>query len=112
VFFLGMMIDSEIRLVQLPDGSQELHAVVKLPAKQDITSVRTFEQQTQRAVNQIGCAIMGYALSVFDSDGEPLRVGCWISESLGMSECRAGEVASPWLKDTHSMSLPLDGWCG
>ena len=71
-------------MVTLPDGCAELHVVVKLPAKHAISAIRTFEQQAQAALASIGCSMIEYALSAFDSDGEALRVGNTWMHSKGV----------------------------
>jgi hypothetical protein len=103
------MTEPEIRLVQLPDGSHELHAIVKLPAKQDISNARTFEQEAQRAVNCIGSSIMGYALSAFDSEGEPLRVGSHWLHSRGIHTETYQTSFGPITLARHLYQVPEGG---
>jgi hypothetical protein len=74
----------DLQLLQLPDGSHELHVIVKLPAKTEISNARSFEKQAQQAVAAIGSAMMEYGLSAFDAAGEPLRVGTAWFHSKGL----------------------------
>jgi hypothetical protein len=105
------MTSPELRLVQLSDGTHELHAVIKLPAKTEISNVRTFEKQAQQAVAVIGTGIMEYALSALDTDGEPVRMGptWWHSKGVHPEtyQCTFGPVTVP----RHLYANPAGGEC-
>jgi hypothetical protein len=90
------MTSPEYRLVHLADGSHELHAVIKLPPKTEISNVRCFERKAQQALAVIGTGIMEYALSALDTEGEPVRVGSdwWHSKGAHTEtyQCTFGPV--------------------
>lgn len=62
-------------VVTLPDGSLEMHFVVRVPPREDISSTLAFERDVQNATAKIGLALMEYGLAAFDTEGEILHGG-------------------------------------
>lgn len=62
-------------VVTLPDGSLEMHFVVRVPLREDISSTLAFERDVQSATAKIGLALMEYGLAAFDTEGEILHGG-------------------------------------
>ncbi|RYD49706.1 MAG: hypothetical protein EOP85_01110, partial [Verrucomicrobiaceae bacterium] len=61
---------SPVRTVSLPDGSVEMHFIVRVPPLEAIASARDFEKDAQAAAAQVGLALMEYGLAAFDTGGE------------------------------------------
>ncbi|MDB6132411.1 MAG: hypothetical protein JWM59_654 [Verrucomicrobiales bacterium] len=62
-------------VVTLPDGSLEMHFVVRVPPREDISSTLAFERDVRSATAKIGLALMEYGLAAFDTEGETLHGG-------------------------------------
>lgn len=73
-----------VRTVTLPDGSVEMHFIVKVPSLADISSARNFEKDAQAAAAQVGQALMEYGLAAFDTGGEPFEVCGAVLTSKGL----------------------------
>lgn len=66
---------SPVRTVTLPDGTVEMHFVVRVPPRERISSTMAFERDVQSATAKIGLALMEYGLAAFDTEGEILHGG-------------------------------------
>ncbi|RYD27961.1 MAG: ISKra4 family transposase [Verrucomicrobiaceae bacterium] len=67
----------------LPDGSVEMHFIVKVPPIRSISSARTYEKDAQAAAAQVGLALMEYGLAAFDTGGEPMELCGAVFSSKG-----------------------------
>ena len=70
-------------MVTLPDGSRGMTFTIALPS--EIHSALEFERAAHTVLNKCGVAMMDYALTSFDTEGEDLHVGGRIYTTKGAS---------------------------
>lgn len=66
---------ASVRTVTLPDGTVEMHFVVRVPPRERISSAMAFERDVRSATAKIGLTLMEYGLAAFDTEGEVLHGG-------------------------------------
>ena len=80
-----------------PDGKTLLTFTIEVPAREHIGAALDLERGLQRALHGLGQEVMAEALSRYDTEGEPIRLGSYVMTSKGRSpECYKtlfGEVA-------------------
>ncbi|RYY58117.1 MAG: hypothetical protein EOO05_17410, partial [Chitinophagaceae bacterium] len=98
-----------MRTVTLPDGTVEMHFVVRVPPRERISSTMVFERDVQSATAKIGLALMEYGLAAFDTEGEVLHGGGPRLTSKGLQSETYQTSFGPLTIDRHVYQPPAGG---
>jgi hypothetical protein len=92
----------EQNTAHLADGKTRITVTIEVPAREHIGGALDLEQGLQRVLNDVGQSVMTEALSRFDTEGEPIRLGSVTMTSKGRSPERYKSLFGPIELERHT----------